>query len=108
MRRAFAIDVLACLRGGEQLRVIATVEDPLAVRQILAATPLGPGPSSSAQLLEQGRRGTTDQKSGSCLNPVGLSRRQVRRSVISNRLPSSFRSSFSVTTGTGNSGCSAD
>jgi len=28
MRRAFAIDVLACLRGGEQLRVIATVEDP--------------------------------------------------------------------------------
>ena len=44
MRRAFAIDVLACLRCGGRLRVIATVEDPLAVRQILAAAPLGPGP----------------------------------------------------------------
>jgi hypothetical protein len=43
MRRAFAIDVLACLRCGGRLRVIATVEDPLAVRQILAAAPLGPG-----------------------------------------------------------------
>ena len=42
MRRAFAIDVLACPRCGGRLRVIATVEDPLAVRQILAAAPLGP------------------------------------------------------------------
>jgi hypothetical protein len=37
MRRAFAIDVLACLRCGGRLRVIATVEDPDAVRAILAA-----------------------------------------------------------------------
>jgi hypothetical protein len=32
MRRAFAIDVLACPRCGGRLRVIATVEDPLVVR----------------------------------------------------------------------------
>lgn len=37
MRRAFALDVLACPRCGGRLRVIATVEDPVAVRQILAA-----------------------------------------------------------------------
>jgi hypothetical protein len=46
MRRAFAIDVLACPRCGGRLRVIATVEDLVAVRQILtaprAAQPLGP------------------------------------------------------------------
>ena len=41
MRRALAIDVLACLRCGGRLRVTATVEDPLVVRQILAAVPLG-------------------------------------------------------------------
>jgi hypothetical protein len=62
MRRAFAIDVLACLRGGEELRVIVTVEDPLAVRQILAAMPLGPGPSSSAQLLDQGARASQTRR----------------------------------------------
>jgi uncharacterized protein YbaR (Trm112 family) len=53
MRRAFAIDVLACPHCGGRLRVMATVEDPLAVRQILAArcpaeTP-GPGPPASAR-----------------------------------------------------------
>jgi hypothetical protein len=37
MRRAFAVDVLACPRCGGRLRVIATVEDPVAVRQLLAA-----------------------------------------------------------------------
>ena len=51
MRRAFAIDVLACLRCGGRLRVIATVEDPLAVRQILAAAPLGPGPPPGASAI---------------------------------------------------------
>jgi uncharacterized protein YbaR (Trm112 family) len=35
MRRAFALDVLVCPRCGGPLRVIGTVEDPLAVRQIL-------------------------------------------------------------------------
>ena len=48
MRRAFAIDVLACPRCGGRLHVIATVEDLVAVRQILAARrpaeTLGPGP----------------------------------------------------------------
>ena len=52
MRRAFAIDVLACPRCGGRLRVIATVEDPVAVRQILAARrpaeTLGPGPPGPA------------------------------------------------------------
>jgi hypothetical protein len=36
MRRVFDLDVLACLRCGGRLRVIATVLDPLAVRAILA------------------------------------------------------------------------
>ena len=52
MRRAFALDVLACPRCGGRLRVIATVEDPVGVRQILAARrpaePLGPGPPAPA------------------------------------------------------------
>jgi hypothetical protein len=47
-----AIDVLACLPYGGRLRVIGTVEDPLAVRQILtahcAAALLGPGPPAGA------------------------------------------------------------
>ena len=37
MRRAFDIDVLACPRCGGRLRLMATVEDPDAVRAILAA-----------------------------------------------------------------------
>lgn len=48
MRRAFAVDVLACPRCGGRPRVIATVEDPVAVRQRLAARrpaeTLGPDP----------------------------------------------------------------
>jgi uncharacterized protein YbaR (Trm112 family) len=40
MRRAFAIDVLACPRCGGRMRVISTVEDPVALRQILAAPTL--------------------------------------------------------------------
>jgi uncharacterized protein YbaR (Trm112 family) len=51
MRRAFGLDVLACPRCGGRLRVLATVEDPVVIRQILASlgpprraeTP-GPGP----------------------------------------------------------------
>jgi hypothetical protein len=37
MRRAFDVDVLACPRCGGRLRLIATVEDPDAIRAILAA-----------------------------------------------------------------------
>ena len=37
MRRAFYSDVLACPRCGGRLRLIATVEDPEAIRAILAA-----------------------------------------------------------------------
>ncbi len=52
MRRAFAVDVLACPRCGNRLRVVATVEDPAAVRQYLATRrppeTLGPGPPASA------------------------------------------------------------
>jgi hypothetical protein len=55
MRRAFAIDVLACSNCGGPMRVIATVEDPLAVRQILAAQrvaePLGPSPPGGASTM---------------------------------------------------------
>src|SRR2546425_4476644 len=37
MRRAFDLDVLACPRCGGRLRLIATLEDPEAIRPILAA-----------------------------------------------------------------------
>jgi len=37
MRRAFEFDVLACPRYGGRLGLIATVEDPEAIRAILAA-----------------------------------------------------------------------
>ena len=37
MRRAFDLDVLACPRRGGRLRLIATLEDPEAIRPILAA-----------------------------------------------------------------------
>jgi uncharacterized protein YbaR (Trm112 family) len=37
MRRAFDLDVLACPRCRGRLRLIATVEDPEAIRAILAA-----------------------------------------------------------------------
>jgi len=54
MRRTFAIDVLACPRYGGRLRVIATVEDLVAVRRILAArptAPTGPGPPAGAPAM---------------------------------------------------------
>jgi hypothetical protein len=58
MRRAFDIDVLACPRCGGRLRLIATVEDPDAIRAILVAgagsreladraPPLAPAPNTS-------------------------------------------------------------
>jgi hypothetical protein len=37
MRRAFDLDVLACPRCGGRLRLIATIEDPDAIRAILVA-----------------------------------------------------------------------
>jgi hypothetical protein len=53
--RAFALDVLGCPRCGGRLRVIATIEDPVAVRQILAARrpaePLGPAPPAGALVI---------------------------------------------------------
>jgi hypothetical protein len=50
MRRAFAIDVLACPRCGGRLPLIATIEDPRVIRQLLAHLGLptaGPGPCPS-------------------------------------------------------------
>ena len=37
MQRALEIDVLACPRCGGRLRLIATVEDPRAIREVLDA-----------------------------------------------------------------------
>lgn len=37
MRRVFDIDVLACPRCGGRLQLMATVEDPEAIRAILGA-----------------------------------------------------------------------
>jgi hypothetical protein len=53
-RRAFGLDVLACPRCGARLRVVATIEDPVVVRRVLASlgvpcpaeTP-GPGPPAA-------------------------------------------------------------
>ena len=51
MRRVFDLDVLACPRCGGRLRLIATIQEPLAVQAILAhrarsrvAEPPGGGP----------------------------------------------------------------
>jgi hypothetical protein len=55
MRRAFAIDVLACLRCGGRLRLVGAVEDPVAVREILTASrsiePVGPDPPAGAPTM---------------------------------------------------------
>ena len=53
MRRAFDIDVLACPRCGGRLRLLATVDDPDAIRAILTAAaeqrePAGRAPPSAA------------------------------------------------------------
>jgi len=53
MRRVLALGVLACPRCGGRLRVIATVQDPLAVQAILAhlaraGAPAPPGPAPPA------------------------------------------------------------
>jgi hypothetical protein len=45
MRRAFEIDVLACPRCGGRLRLMATVEDPGAIRTVLGARVAGPSAS---------------------------------------------------------------
>ncbi len=50
MRRAFDIDVLACPRCAGRLRLIATIEDPDAIRAILAAVAVSrelTGPSAT-------------------------------------------------------------
>ncbi len=44
MQRAFGLDVLACPRCGGRLRLIATIEDPAVVEQILAHLGLSPPP----------------------------------------------------------------
>ena len=48
MRRAFDIDVLACPRCGGRLRLIATVEDPDAIRAVLVAVAESGDPAERA------------------------------------------------------------
>ncbi len=48
MQRAFEVDVLACPRCGGRLRLIAIVEDPRAIREILDALALSPQPVDRA------------------------------------------------------------
>jgi len=36
MRRAFDLDVLACPRCGDRMRLLATIDDPLVIESILA------------------------------------------------------------------------
>ncbi len=58
MRRAFELDVLACPRCGDHMRLIATIEDPRVIRRILAHLGLPtevpqsrPPPAQAADLL---------------------------------------------------------
>jgi hypothetical protein len=55
MRRTFSIDVLTCPHCGGRMQVIATLDDPVAVRQILAArrptAPAGPDPPAGAPAI---------------------------------------------------------
>jgi len=51
MRRAFDIDVLACSRCGGRLRLMGAVEDPDAIRAILAAV------AGARELAGPGRHG---------------------------------------------------
>ena len=63
MRRAFDIDVLACPRCGNRMRLVATIEDPRIVEQILThlglpsepvrADPAQPPPASAADLFAE-------------------------------------------------------
>ena len=48
MQRAFELDVLACPRCGGRLRLIATVEDPRAIREVLDALALSTEPMDRA------------------------------------------------------------
>jgi len=59
MRRVFDLDVLACPRCGGRLRVIAPVQDPLAVQALLAhrarsgaSAPPGPVPTRARRQLQ--------------------------------------------------------
>ncbi|HTR89944.1 MAG TPA: hypothetical protein VMG62_07530 [Solirubrobacteraceae bacterium] len=45
MHRALGLDVLACPRCGGRLRLVATIQDPVAVRAFLAHLTLAPGPA---------------------------------------------------------------
>jgi uncharacterized protein YbaR (Trm112 family) len=44
MRRAFDIDVLACPRCGGRLRLLGTIEDPVAVHAILESAAVSGSP----------------------------------------------------------------
>ena len=48
MQRAFEIDVLACPRCGGRMRLIATVEDPREIREVLDALALSTEPVDRA------------------------------------------------------------
>ena len=51
MHRAFEIDVLACPQCGGRLRLIATVEDPREIREVLSALALSDEPVDRAPPL---------------------------------------------------------
>jgi hypothetical protein len=51
MHRAFEIDVLACPRCGGRLRLLATVEDPREIHEVLAALALSASPMDRAPPL---------------------------------------------------------
>jgi uncharacterized protein YbaR (Trm112 family) len=48
MQRAFDIDVLACPRCGGRLRLLDTIEDPVAIRAILESVAVSGSPLDRA------------------------------------------------------------
>ena len=80
MRRVFALDVLACPRCGGRLPVIATIQDPVAVRTILAhlgpsgaAEPPGPAPPAPIPIGSPGHSAPLSTLAGAPLRPHGRS-----------------------------------
>jgi hypothetical protein len=53
MHRAFEIDVLACPRCGGRMRLLATVEDPREIHEVLSALALSASPMDRAPPLSK-------------------------------------------------------
>jgi hypothetical protein len=73
MRRAFDVDVLVCPRCGGRLRLLGTIEDPVAIRAILdslaaSAEPVDRAPPATTLKPATLNSGLTDRPpAGACV-----------------------------------------